>query len=82
MTIPMISVADLNAILPEIFICCSAFALLMLDLFIDAKRRPLIHFLAIAVLVAAILLTVRFRSGRWQNAVRSTHAHAVDPEPS
>jgi len=59
MTIPMISVADLNAILPEIFICCSAFALLMLDLFIDAKRRPLIHFLAIAVLVAAILLTVR-----------------------
>ncbi len=33
-------------------------------------------------IVKAILLTARFRSGRWQNAVPSTHAHAVEPEPS
>ena len=33
-------------------------------------------------IVKAILLTVRFRSGRWQNAVPSTHAHAIEPEPS
>jgi Na+-driven multidrug efflux pump len=33
-------------------------------------------------IVKAILLTARFRSGRWQHAVRATHAHAVEPEPS
>lgn len=59
MTSLMFSMADLHTILPEIFVCSAAFALLMLDLFIDAKRRGLIHFLAISVLLAAILLTVR-----------------------
>lgn len=53
------SPADLHTILPELFLCGAAFALLMADLFIDAKRRALIHFLAIAVLAAAVLLTVR-----------------------
>lgn len=34
-------------------------------------------------IVKAILLTVRFRSGRWQHAVPDpVHAHAVEPEPS
>lgn len=34
-------------------------------------------------IVKAILLTARFRSGRWQNAVPDErHAHAVEPEPS
>ena len=33
-------------------------------------------------IVKAILLTARFRSGRWQNAVPTRHAHAVEPEPS
>jgi len=32
--------------------------------------------------VKATMLTLRFRSGRWRHAVRSTHAHAVEPEPS
>ena len=32
--------------------------------------------------VKATLLTLRFRSGRWRSAVRTTHAHAVEPEPS
>jgi NADH-quinone oxidoreductase subunit N len=53
------SVGDLHTILPELLICSAAFALLMTDLFIDAKRRGLIHFLAIAVLAAAVMLTVR-----------------------
>jgi NADH-quinone oxidoreductase subunit N len=59
MTSPTFAMADLHTILPELFVCSAAFALLMLDLFIDAKRRGLIHFLAISVLVAAVLLTVR-----------------------
>jgi len=59
MTLPTFPVGDLHTILPELFICASAFTLLMADLFIDAKRRALIHFLAIAVLAAAVLLTVR-----------------------
>lgn len=59
MTLPVFSVGDLHTILPELFICASAFVLLMADLFIESKRRALIHFLAIAVLVAAVLLTVR-----------------------
>jgi NADH-quinone oxidoreductase subunit N len=59
MTLPEFSAGDLHTILPELFICTSAFVLLMADLFIDNKRRALIHFLAIAVLVAAVLLTVR-----------------------
>ena len=34
-------------------------------------------------IVKAILLTLRFRSGRWQHAVPDErHAHAVEPEPS
>lgn len=59
MTLPVFSAGDLHTILPELFICASAFTLLMADLFIESKRRALIHFLAIAVLVAAVLLTVR-----------------------
>jgi NADH-quinone oxidoreductase subunit N len=59
MTPPVFNMADLHTALPELFICGSAFALLMADLFIDAKRRAMIHFLAIAVLVSAVLITIR-----------------------
>ncbi len=59
MILPAFPMIDLHTILPELFICGAAFALLMADLFIDAKRRSLIHFLAITVLVAAVLITVR-----------------------
>lgn len=59
MTQPIFPIADLHTILPELFVCGAAFALLMADLFIDAKRRALIHFLAIAVLVAAAMITMR-----------------------
>jgi len=59
MTAPLFDLADLHTLLPELFICGAAFALLMVDLFIDGKRKALVHFLAIAVLLAAVLLTVR-----------------------
>ena len=59
MTAPAFNPADIHTILPEIFICAAAFTLLMLDLFIDQRRRALVHFLAIATLVSAVLLTVR-----------------------
>jgi NADH-quinone oxidoreductase subunit N len=59
MTFAAFNPADLHVILPELFICGAAFALLMADLFIDARRRSLIHFLAVSVLLSAILLTVR-----------------------
>jgi Na+-driven multidrug efflux pump len=31
-------------------------------------------------IVKATLLTIRFRSGRWQKALPSRHAHASEPE--
>jgi len=51
--------ADLHTATPELFMCGSAFAILMLDLFISPQRRGLIHFLSILVLVAAAVLTAR-----------------------
>ena len=51
--------ADLLTIVPEIFVCASAFALLMVDLFIAPQRRALTHFLALLVLLAAAVLTAR-----------------------
>ncbi len=54
---PLPTSADLLPILPEIVLCAAAFGLLLADLFIDAKRRGLIHFLAmLALLVTALLL--------------------------
>ena len=51
--------ADLHLLIPEIFVCCAAFALLMVDLFVAESRRALTHFLALLILVAAAVLTVR-----------------------
>ena len=51
--------ADLHTLIPEIFICASAFGLLMVDLFLSAPRRGLTHFLALLILVAAAVLTLR-----------------------
>lgn len=56
---PTITSADLHTLVPEIFVCAAAFALLMLDLFITQQRRGLTHFLAILILAAAAVLTVR-----------------------
>ena len=54
-----VTAADLHLLIPEIFVCAAAFALLMVDLFLSPQRRGLTHFLALLILVAAAVLTVR-----------------------
>ena len=54
-----VTAADLHLAIPEIFVCAAAFALLMVDLFLSPQRRGLTHFLALLILVAAAVLTVR-----------------------
>ena len=51
--------ADLLTLVPELFVCGAAFALLMIDLFLSPARRGLTHFLALLILAAAAVLTVR-----------------------
>jgi len=48
----MPTVADLMPLLPELVLVGAAFALLMLDLFLDEQRRAVTHVLSIATLVA------------------------------
>jgi NADH-quinone oxidoreductase subunit N len=57
--LPIITSADLHTLIPELFVCAAAFALLMIDLFISPQRRGLTHFLALLILVAAAVLTAR-----------------------
>ena len=47
------SAADVMPLVPELTLVASAFALLMLDLFLDERRRGLVHDLAVVALVAA-----------------------------
>ena len=55
MTTPMpISAADLQPLLPELTLIAGAFALLMLDLFLDNSRRFITHALALVVMVAVV----------------------------
>jgi NADH-quinone oxidoreductase subunit N len=55
----IVTSADLHTLIPEIFVCAAAFGLLMVDLFLSPQRRALTHFLALLILVAAAVLTVR-----------------------
>jgi NADH-quinone oxidoreductase subunit N len=55
----LVSRADLQALLPELFVCAAAFGLLMVDLFLAPQRRGLVHFLALLILVGAAVLTAR-----------------------
>src|SRR5678815_95386 len=55
----LVTQADLHLVIPEIFVCSAAFALLMVDLFVSEQRRALTHFLALLILVSAAVLTVR-----------------------
>jgi NADH-quinone oxidoreductase subunit N len=55
----VIAQADLHTMVPELFVCGAAFALLMVDLFLAPARRGLTHFLALLILVAAAVLTAR-----------------------
>ena len=54
----MPTVADLFPLLPELVLVGAAFALLMLDLFLDEKQRVLTHVLAICTLVLVGVLLV------------------------
>jgi len=56
MNMPVRSAADLLPILPELVVILGAFALLMLDLFIDERRRVVSHLFAIAVLAVATFM--------------------------
>lgn len=53
MTPPVRTLAELGPIVPELFVVLGAFALLMLDLFIDPRRRIITHVLAVATLLGA-----------------------------
>ncbi len=55
----IVTQAELHTVIPEIFVCSAAFGLLMVDLFIAPQRRALTHFLALLILVAAAVLTIR-----------------------
>ena len=52
-TPPVRSFAELAPLAPELLVVFGAFALLMLDLFLDDRRRVVTHALAIATLAAA-----------------------------
>ena len=57
MTTPMLpSTADLMPLLPEVVLIAGAFALLMLDLFLDTRRRVITHGLSIAVLAVVLYM--------------------------
>ncbi|NYZ63864.1 NADH-quinone oxidoreductase subunit NuoN [Luteimonas deserti] len=56
MTPPVRTLAELGPIVPELVVVLGAFALLMLDLFIDPRRRIITHVLAVATLLGAALM--------------------------
>jgi len=55
MTTPMpISAADLQPLLPELTLIAGAFALLMLDLFLDSSRRIITHALTLVIMAVVV----------------------------
>lgn len=56
--------AELLPLIPEIFLVGAAFALLMLDLFLDTRRRVITHVLAIGSLIAVIALIATGTGGQ------------------
>ena len=57
-TLPMPPAAELLPLIPELVLVGAAFALLMLDLFLNEKQRVLTHTLAIASLVLVGVLVI------------------------
>ncbi|MBB5206724.1 NADH-quinone oxidoreductase subunit NuoN [Chiayiivirga flava] len=55
----MLTSADFLPLLPEIFLASATCVLLLVDLFISQQRRGLTHFLALLILAAAAVLTLR-----------------------
>jgi NADH-quinone oxidoreductase subunit N len=72
MALPMPSMMDLHVVMPEVFVCGAAFALLMADLFISDSRRGLTHFLALMILIAAFIVTGRSLTHEAQFAFSET----------
>ena len=64
MTPTMPTAADLLPLLPELVLVGAAFALLLLDLFIDERRRAVTHVLAIAALLAVAALIAAGAGGQ------------------
>ncbi len=57
MTTPTLSgTADLMPLLPELVLIGGAFALLMLDLFLDTNRRAITHALSLALLIGVLAM--------------------------
>ncbi|WP_183426495.1 NADH-quinone oxidoreductase subunit NuoN [Luteimonas sp. RC10] len=56
MTPPVRTLAELGPIVPELVVILGAFALLMLDLFLDPRRRIVTHALAVATMLGAAAL--------------------------
>ena len=55
----MLTSADFLPIVPEIFLLSATCVLLLIDLFLSQARRGLIHFLALLILAATAVLTLR-----------------------
>ncbi|MGV8931374.1 MAG: NADH-quinone oxidoreductase subunit NuoN [Luteimonas sp.] len=58
------TIADIAPLAPELLVVIGAFALLMLDLFLDERRRIVTHVCAIAVLVLAAALVMTGTGGQ------------------
>jgi len=58
MTATMATTADLLPLLPELVLVGAAFVLLMLDLFLDERRRVLTHVLSMATLVVVAAMII------------------------
>ncbi len=56
MIMPVRSAAELLPLLPELVMVVGAFAVLMLDLFLDERRRIWTHGVSIALVLAAVLM--------------------------
>ncbi|WDS36490.1 NADH-quinone oxidoreductase subunit NuoN [Pseudoxanthomonas sp.] len=62
--LPSAPVTDLLPIIPELVLVAGAFALLILDVFLDAKRRAITHGLTLLVLAVAFVLLVTHVGGQ------------------
>lgn len=58
LNLPVRTLADIAPLAPELVVVIGAFALLMLDLFLDERRRVVTHALAIAILLGAAAMIV------------------------
>ena len=72
------TLADIAPLAPELLVVLGAFALLMLDLFLDERRRIVTHACAIAVLLGAMVM-VAMGTGGPASMVAFDHARTHNP---